>query len=180
MDRRFFRAAEESGLRLSSSIAVPVCCPPCDSLVLFGGKHRVGGMLELPIFCYNYRIGGADRRRALCITACSTAEIISVLRQAHARRLSPIVILTHPQEFLKKTDFRYTNIRRNRVNQARLRAVLAFLKQHKDQFVTTPISAISDDLGDSKGIDHPLASVSRPKALARIFENGINDRLWWY
>ena len=180
VDRRFFGVAEKSGLRLSSSIAVAVCRPASDDLVFFGGKHRVGGMLELPVFCYNYRIGGANRRRALCITACSAAEIISVLWQAHASRLSPVVILTHPQEFIKKTDFRYRTVRRNRANQARFRAVLTFLKQHQDQFVTTPISAIREDCENSREMDHLSISVSRVKALARMFENGLNDRFWWY
>jgi hypothetical protein len=28
-------------------------------------------------------------------------------RQAYAHQLSPVLILTHPQEYMKKTDFRY-------------------------------------------------------------------------
>jgi hypothetical protein len=148
--------------------------------VLFGGKRRVGRILELPVFCYNYRIGSSDRLRALCITACSAAEIISVLRQAHAHQLSPVLILTHPQEYIKKTDFRYASLRRNRANQGRLRAVLKFLKQHEDEFITTPISVISDDGADSSEIEHPAVSVSRGRAMVRMLENGINDRIWWY
>jgi hypothetical protein len=159
---------------------VPIYRPPGDGFVLFGGKRRVGGILELPVFCYSYRIGVSDRLRALCITACSAAEIISVLRQAHARQLSPVLILTHPQEYIKKTDFRYASLRRNRANQGRLRSVLKFLKQHEDEFIATPISAISDDGADSKPIERPVVSVSRGRAMARMLENGINDRIWWY
>jgi hypothetical protein len=136
--------------------------------------------LELPVFCYNYRIGGSDRLRVLCITACSAAEIISVLRQAYVHQLSPVLVLTHPQEYIKKTDFRYASLRRNRANQGRLRAVLKFLKQHEDEFITAPISAISDDGADSSETGRPVVSVSRGKAMARMLENGINDRIWWY
>jgi hypothetical protein len=70
-------------------------------------------------------------------------------RQAYAHQLSPVLILTHPQEYIKKTDFRYAILRRRRANQGRLRAVLKFLKQHENEFTTTPISAISDDGADS-------------------------------
>jgi hypothetical protein len=180
VDESVFRVAAKSGLRLSSSIAVPIYRPPGDDLVLLSGKRRVGRILELPVFCYRYRIGRSDRLRALCITACSAAEIISVLRQAHAHQLSPVIILTHPQEYIKKTDFRYASLRRNRVNQGRLRAVLKFLKQHDDEFIATPISAISDDGADSTASERPLVSVSRGRAMARMLENGINDRIWWY
>jgi hypothetical protein len=159
---------------------VPIYRPPGDGFVLLGGKRRVGQILELPVFCYNYRIGSSDRLRALCITACSAAEIISVLRQAHAHQLSPVLILTHPQEYIKKTDFRYVSLRRNRANQGRLRAVLKFLKQHQDEFITTPISAINDDGADSSETERPVISVSRGRAMARMLENGINDRIWWY
>lgn len=180
VDQNVLRVAAQCGLRLSSSIAVPIYRPPGDGFVLFGGKHRVGRILELPVFCYSYRIGASDRLRALCITACSAAEIISVLGQAHAHQLSPILILTHPQEYIKKTDFRYASLRRNRVNQSRLRAVLKFLKQHEDEFITVPISAISDDGADSRTTERPVVSVSRGRAMARMLENGINDRIWWY
>jgi hypothetical protein len=179
VDERVFQVAAESGLRLSSSIAVPIYRPQSDGFVLLGGKRRVGRILELPVFCYSYRVGGSDRLRALCITACSAAEIISVLRQAYAHQLSPVLILTHPQEYIKKTDFRYAILRRNRANQGRLRAVLKFLKQHENEFTTTPISAIGDDGADIE-IERPLVSVSRGMAMARMLENGINDRIWWY
>jgi hypothetical protein len=180
VDQNFFQAAENSGLRLSSSIAVPIYRPPADGFVLVGGKHRVGRILELPIFCYSYRIVGSARLRALCITACSAAEIFSVLRQAYEHQLSPVLILTHPQEYIKKTDFRYATVRRNRANQSRLRAVLKFLKQHEDDFKTIPISAISDDGADTIGIERPVVSVSRGRAMVRMIENGVNDRIWWY
>jgi len=180
VDQAVFRAAMKSGLRMSSSVALSISRPSDDRLVLFGGRHRVGGILELPVFCYKYRIVGSDKLRPLCITACSTAEIISVLRQAHAHQLSPVVIVTHPQEYIKKTDFRYATLRRNRTNQSRLRGVLKFLKQHQNDFITTPITAISEEGEDTATIQRPLVSVSRGRALARMVENGINDQIWWY
>jgi hypothetical protein len=180
VDGNVFHAAARAGLRVSSNVAVPINRPAEEHLLLVGGKHWIDRVLELPVFCYNYRIWSAERLRALCITACSSAEIISVLRQAHAHQLSPVVILTHPQEYTKKRNYRYTTLRRNRVNQTRLRALLEFLDQNRDDFVTVPISAIQDHGADTGGLDQPVMSVPSGMALARMLENGINDRIWWY
>jgi hypothetical protein len=180
VDKNLLRAAVRSGLRLSSSIAVPIECPADPSLVWVGGKHRIGQILELPVFCYRYSFGGSERLRALCITACSTGEIISVLQQARNYALSPVVILTHPQEYVKKKNFRYATLRQNRVNQGRLKSVLEFLKRHPSDFTTVPISAIGEDGADTSGFGRPAAVVPFLCALGRMLENGINDRIWRY
>lgn len=179
-DGNFHRAAERSGLRLSSSIALPIYRPADQDLALVGGKHRIGRLLELPVFCYTYRLGGSERLRPFSVTACSAAEMLFVLRQALAQQLSPIIILTHPHEYIKRSDFRYTTLRRNRVNQGRLRALLEFLSRNRDDFVTLPISAIADDDPDAIGLDRPSVAVPTGRAMARMVENGINDRIWWY
>lgn len=180
IDGNVFRAAARFGLRVSSNIAVPIYPPREENLRLAGGKHWIGGILELPLCCYNYQIWGTPRLRILCITACSSAEMISVLRQARAQNLSPVIILTHPQEYIKKKDYRYTKLRQNRVNQARLRALLEFLNQNQEDFVTVPVSAIHDDGASTSRRDPPALSVSAGMAMARMLENGINDRIWWY
>ncbi len=180
VDAKFFRAADRSGLRFSSSIALPIYRPCDERLGWVGGTHRMGRILEFPVFCYTYRIGGKARLRALCVTACSSAETLFVLRQAQAHQISPIVILTHPQEYIKKKDFRYAKLRRNRVNQTRLRTLLTFLTQNRDDFVALPLSRLSAVGGDSGNRDHPSVSVPFGTSMARMLENGVNDRLWWY
>jgi hypothetical protein len=179
-DANFHRAAARSGLRLSSSIAVPIYRPTDERLVLVGGKHRIGNLMELPVFCYTYRFAGSERLRPFSITACSAAEMLFVLQQAHIQELSPVIILTHPHEYIKRTDFRYTTLRRNRVNQTRLRVLLNFLSRNREKFMTVPISAISED--NSSAINRNRATVAVPtaRAMARMIENGINDNIWLY
>jgi hypothetical protein len=179
-DVNFHRAAARSGLFLSSSIAVPIYRPADERLILIGGKHRIGEVLELPVFCYTYRMVGDNRLRPLSITACSSAEILFVLEQAREHQISPIVILTHPHEYIKQKDFRYATLRRNRVNQTRLRTLLGFLKQNQDDFVTLPISAIADDRQDSTNLDRATIAMPFGRSTARMLENGINDKIWWY
>lgn len=180
VDSDFHRAAARSGILLSSSIALALYRPGDSELALMGGRHRIGPVLELPVLCYSYPLGLGRRLRPLSITACSGAEIRSVLRQAHDRGISPVIILTHPQEYIKRTDFRYAELRRNRVNQARLRKLLGFLRDRTDDFVTRPISALRGEAADAGDPRDPAISVSSTKALLRMLENGVNDRIWWY
>jgi hypothetical protein len=179
-DANFHRAVARSGLRLSSSIAVPIYHPTDECFILVGGKHRVGQILELPVFCYTYRIAGNDRLRPLSITACSAAEIIFVLQKAYAQHISPIVILTHPHEYIKRKDFRYTTLRRNRVNQTRFQILLRFLSENREKFTTVPISEIVADEPYTVGLDRPTIAVPFRHSMLRMLENGINDRIWWY
>jgi hypothetical protein len=41
-------------------------------------------------------------------------------------------------------------------------------------------SAIRDDGAGTGRLDQPVTAVHSGMALARMLENGINDRIWWY
>ena len=180
-DMSFYRAAERHGLGLSSNIALAAERPAEPGLRLAGGRHRFGGVLELPVLSYLYPLGRRRRLRLLAITASSVAEFGSVLRQARQRGISPVVLVTHPQEFVKHRDIRYSQLRRNRVNQARLEGLLRFVGRHPDEFAVVPMCDIAgDDGAASDDMREPTISVSALKALARMVENGVNDRIWWY
>lgn len=180
-DIGFYRAAERSGFRSSSNIALAAERPADGRLRLAGGRHRFGRVLELPVLSYRYPLGRMQRQRILAITACSSAEIVSVLWQARERGISPVVILTHPQEYIKHTDIRYSKLRRNRVNQTRLGELLKFLRKHKEEFAVAPICDIGDDGAEAVGTaGDPAIRVSAFTAVARMVENGVNDRIWWY
>jgi hypothetical protein len=107
--------------------------------------------------------------------------MLSALWQAREYGISPVIILTHPQEYIKQKGARYySTLRRNRVNQGRLKTVLHFLRQHEDEFITVPIGAIEEDHAGTVGPDKPAISVSARQAMARMAENAINDLVWWY
>jgi hypothetical protein len=124
---------------------------------------------------------------------------VSVLRQARDQGISPVIILTHPQEYIKRKDARlaampwdrldqtrlkavlqYADIGPNRVNQARLAGLLKFLSRHQDEFAVVPCTELSE-VGSAAARDpDPTISVSTLKAMTRMFQNGINDRVRWY
>jgi hypothetical protein len=91
-----------------------------------------------------------------------------------------VVLVTHPHEFIKHRDVRYSRLRRNRVNQARFEGLLRFVRQHRDEFAVVPICDIADEAAATDDIREPVISVSPLNALARMVENGVNDRIWWY
>jgi len=180
VDINFYRAAARSGICLSSSIALAVDRPADEALARPSSRHRIGQLSEFPVFSYTYAVGPHQRSRPLAITACSCAEILSVLWQAHNHGISPVIILTHPQKYIKRKDFHYTTLRRNRVNQNRLKTLLCFLKRNNDKFSTVSISEISDDDANVLDAHGPEISVSARQALSRMLTNGLNDLVWWY
>jgi hypothetical protein len=180
VDENFYRAAARWGLALSSSVVLRADSRADKDLVAVGVRRCVGRVLEFPVFSYTYHIGLTESLRPLAITACSHHEILSVLHQAYHRNISPILIHTHPQEYLKRRDVTYTTLRRNRINQARLKVILRFLSKNRDKFVTLPISAIPQHGRDATGLGCPPICVPARMAIARMIENGINDRIWWY
>jgi len=180
VDANFYRAAARSGILYSSSIALPIYRPGDDALAMVGGRHRIEQLLEFPVLTYGFSIGFHKRSRPLAITACSCAEILAVLSRARDQEISPVIILTHPQEYIKRKDFRYATLRRNRVNQTRLTTLLQFLSQNKDSLVTVPLSAIRGAASNVLGSSSPAISVSTHQAVARMFANALNDRVWWY
>ena len=114
------------------------------------------------------------------MTATSSNEMQYLLWQAHEAGISPVVILTHPFEFIKKRDFRYRRMRRNRINQERLEGLLDFLRAHDDDFsvVTFGQRAASWNASGplpAKGLKVPLRL-----AVARTTQNAVNDLVWAY
>src|SRR5579871_3642885 len=123
---------------------------------------------------------GGSRLRLLAITSTSSRETESLLWMARRKGISPVVLLTHPFEFIKHRDFRYREMREDRVNQARLRRLLDFLTVNRHAFATTTFA-------ESGG--HWLAAGSRPGellrvpavlALARRGQNAANTWVWRY
>ena len=180
VDVNFYKAAARAGITTSSNIALSVFRPPEGIPKAASGAGWIEGILELPVLTYIWRLGTLPMLRPLTITGCSVAEMRSILRQARERGISPVIVLTHPQEYIKKKDFRYNKLRRNRVNQGRLKALLSFLRENSDDFVAVPVSKIERDRFVRARFDSPSILVSFGKAIARLVENGVNDRIWWY
>jgi hypothetical protein len=174
-----FEAMREAGLKHSSSICLAADRPPEPELWVTGGAHEFANIRELPVTCF-CDVGpiGRGRLRPMQVTALSAREQIGLLDAAHSLGNTVVVIVTHPQEFVKKRDFRYNDLRPNRIVQDRFRRLCEYLAANCDRFEVVPLGAAAEALGGSE----PWTELSGHwfKAFARAVENGVNDRIFAY
>jgi hypothetical protein len=140
-----FEAMSEAGLSHASNICLAVHRPPEPELAVSGGVHDFAGIRELPVTCFA-DVGpvGRGRLRPMQVTALTAREQISLLNMAHGHANPVVVIVTHPFEFVKKRDFRYTNLSPNRIIQDRFRRLCAFLSENSNRFEVVPLAAAAE------------------------------------
>jgi hypothetical protein len=179
--RVVLRAMRRCGIELGSNIALAVHRPADPELHVVSGRALVDDVLELPALTYaTPHPPFGTRLRTAAITSTSWPEMETLLRQARAAGISPVVILTHPFEFVKRASFRYEEMRRNQVNQHRFERLLEFLVSHPDEFAVTTFAKSAmkwREAGESRG---PLLRVSTRLALARMAQNLANTKVWRY
>ena len=146
-NRGVFRAMQRSQLGLSSNICIASAHYEDSTLCQPGGLQHVEGVHEFPVACFtDPGPVGKGRYRAVQITACSVSELTSLLDMSNAQSAQTLILVTHPFEFIKKADFRYTSLRPNRLVQKRLEGLCHFLTSHPDRFEVCTFSALAQEL----------------------------------
>jgi hypothetical protein len=180
VDETVYRVMWELGIPLSSNIAMGIFPPKEPQLRHFSGRHRIHGVMELPIFTYqDSGIAGRNHMKSLQITSCSWPEMKFLLRKARALGIENIVVLTHPSEYIKKADFQYRRLTRNRVNQSRLRNLCEFIRNHPEEFIAADFSSQHLNWQASELMQARLA-VPSIYAAGRKLHNKLNDLVWAY
>ena len=191
-----FQAMAAVGLQASSNLCQAVFPAADPSLALTGGRHEIAGIRELPVTCFADRGPvGRGRLRPLQVTAVGGGEMIGLLRQLrrkHDDRGGLAVIVTHPFEFLKPGDFRYSRMAANRLVQNRFRDLCAFLARESEHFEVVTLGeaatrdpAARDPATQDPGTQDPSAAEPAPPllegsavpAMLRAGQNFLNDRL---
>ena len=174
-------AMRRCGLRVGSNIALAAYRPADPKLHLFSGSEVFDGVLEVPALTYaTPHLSFASRLRTMAITATSWPEMETLLWQARQAEISPVVVLTHPFEFVKRTDFRYRDMRRNRINQGRLRRLLDFCRRHPDEFAVTTFGRSSAGWRAAGSRPGALLRVPTHLAFGRMAQNLVNTQVWRY
>lgn len=180
-DTALHRALQRFSIPISSSVGLAINCPREERLRVASGRYWLEGVLEVPVLTFRtVRPLGQNGRRCLTITGCSWPEIEAVLWRARAAGISPVVVLTHPTEFIKRRDVQYREIRRNRVNQRRLVQLLRFVTRNADDFTAVTMREGAPDWLASGSCAGPSLQGSAVKSMGRMIENLINDRVWAY
>jgi len=171
-----FAAMSQAGLRHGSNICLGVLRPPERQLAVTGGAHDFAGIRELPVTCF-VDVGPVGRGclRPMQISALTAREQISLLNAAHEGKNPVVVIVAHPFEFIKKRDFRYTNLRRNRIIQDRFRRLCAFLAENTDRFEVVPLAVAAETV--EAGQVWTELTGNAFNSIVRAATNVVNDHL---
>jgi hypothetical protein len=171
-----FEAMGQAGLIHASNICLAAHRPPEPQLAVPGGIHDFAGIRELPVTCF-FDVGpvGRGRLRPMQVTALTAREQINLLDAAHNVGNPVVVIVTHPFEFVKKRDFRYTSLRPNRLVQDRFRRLCAFLCANSDRFEVVPLATAADAVDGRQ----PWTELSGNAfhSIVRAAANAANDRI---
>lgn len=180
-DPTIYSAMARTGLALGSNVGLGVYRPQERALQVASGRYLIENVLEVPAL--TYCVPGPvfrNQQRVLGITSTSAAEMRTLLWQAREADLSPVVILTHPFEYVKTRDYRWSGLRRNRINQQRLEDLLIFLGQNRGDFECATFGRNGADWLAAGPTTGPLLSVPWSLACRRAAANLANDRLWAY
>lgn len=179
-DDNVYRVMNALGIPMSSNIALGVYQPGEAALSHDSGRHLIHGVMELPVFSYqDLNLLGRRHKKSLQITSCSWPEMKHLLWKARRAGVENIVILTHPFEFIKKSDFRYRKLIRNRVNQERLQHLCAFIQQHSQDFESADFTHQHHHWVAAEA-QHDCIRIPSIYALGRKLHNKVNDSIWAY
>nr|WP_067297787.1 hypothetical protein [Marinobacterium profundum] len=178
-DYNVYRAMAEVGIPMASNIALGIFQPVEPELQLDSGRRRIQGAMELPVFTYRDRNLFGAHKKSLQITSCSWPEMRHLLWAARRAGVEQVIMLTHPFEFIKKSDFRYTRVTRNRVNQSRLEKLCRFINQYDQDFVAVNFTDQREAWLESE-LEQPFVQIPSIFSIGRKLHNRINDWVWVY
>jgi peptidoglycan/xylan/chitin deacetylase (PgdA/CDA1 family) len=167
--RNVYRAMRACGMGVASNVGLALNRPDDPELRLRGGRHRIEGVLEVPVLTYG------PGERLFTTTACSSGETEALLRQARRERVPSVVLLTHPFEFTKGDRLDPAPQRSNRINQKRMERLCAFIAANPDEFEAVTFAAAAPGWLTAPDVPEPRLTAPLPRMLARMIQNKAND-----
>jgi hypothetical protein len=175
-DKSVYRAMAACGLRVASNLGIAHFRPRDPDLHLKGGRHWIGDVLEVPVLTYRQLPRWTRRpERLLTITACSSAEIESLLWQARRAGVPTIVLMTHPFEFIKRRHLGPAGQRANRINKRRLERLCEFIARHPADFTAVGFAKAAPGWLETASVPDPALKAPLAAVLARTLINMTND-----
>lgn len=177
-----YRAMRRNGLRLGSNVGLGYAAPCEPELRRASGLIEVEGVIEAPVFTYqSIAPSGRWTPRLLTITSTSFEETRALLEQAHREQAGPVVILTHPFEFVKAAPAGRPGVRSNRINRNRLEKLAAYLNRNADRYRATTFAegAAGRWTPERARLGATPADLRAPRlsSATRILSNRLNDMI---
>ncbi|NKB19887.1 MAG: hypothetical protein GKS01_05000 [Alphaproteobacteria bacterium] len=175
-DASLFSTIRDAGLKYTSNICAALPATDDPALRLPGGVHELGGVSEFPVTCFIDRGPvGRGRLRPLQVTACGFSETRSILEQLNSSAGEVAIIVTHPFEFLRFDDYRFSNMRPNRLVQRRFNMLCKFLANNTDRFETVTLEEAGQSLNPGQQVPQLVGNPAL--AILRAAQNVVYDRL---
>jgi hypothetical protein len=173
-DARLYRCLERCAIPMASNVGIGIWRPEDPALRLAGGRHRIGGTLEVPVSSYpDVRLPGHTRWKSFTIVGTGAWEARQWLRSAAGADVGPVVVLTHPTEFVHDESGDYTRLARNTIARRRLDSLCSFLARHADVFEVVTFSRCVDAWTASPDTANPQWHVSPWARALRVVENRV-------
>ncbi|WP_114327615.1 polysaccharide deacetylase [Candidatus Colwellia aromaticivorans] len=179
-DKNVYQVMNALGIPMASNIGLGVFKPKEDELQLVSGRRKVANVMEVPILTYqDVNILGKKHQKSIQITSCSWPEMKHILWKCRKLGIDNVVILTHPFEYIKKADFQYHKVTKNRVNQQRLTKLCAFITEHDQDFTS---ATFTSEQKEWQSVEHEQIKFAIPNrfAIGRKLHNKLNDTIWRY
>ena len=170
------KALRLNDIGLASNVGLAYLPPAEPELHLTGGVHEVEGILEAPVCSYvDMQAFGRRHTRLLSITAVSFPEMKSLLDQAYLEQISPIVILTHPFEFVKTAPAGRPGVRSNRINRGRFEKLCRYIAQSPDRMQAVTFAQAAAGRWQVTDRNTPQLRVPMTATVRRMASNRLND-----
>ncbi|MEO8714025.1 MAG: hypothetical protein ABI369_03335 [Acetobacteraceae bacterium] len=172
-DRTVYLAMAACGLKVASNVGAGWWMPDDPTLRLWGGRSRVGGVLEIPVTTYDQ--GRKGHPRLLTTAGASLAETKALLWQAREEAVPTVVVLTHAFDFLGRNRLRAGGPRANRLVKRRMEKVCAFIADNPREFAAVSFAQAAPAWLDAPDVRPPSLTVPLVSVLSRIVQNGTNE-----
>jgi hypothetical protein len=176
-DDNLFAALASCQIPYSSSVGVGVFNSGDPRYQLYSGHHLRHGVVELPVLSFGDRhLWGERFVKTLTITGTSFQETRALLESAERSGIENVVLLTHPNEFVQKSDDQFSVTRRNAVNQRRLVRLCNFLRDESVRFPTIGLAHAARAVTAHPSSDNLLLHTRQWPSLVRKATNLVYDR----
>lgn len=181
IDFQTYKIMNEFDIALSSSIGLGMFLPDGKDLLLYNGRKKINGVMEVPLFTYQDKdIMGRYPTKTLQITSCSWPEMKYILTKARKQGIENIVLLTQPFDYIKKKDEQYNEITVNRVNQQRLQNLCAFINEHDQDFLSIDMGSKAQAWQNKEQDNISRFKIPTRYRNGRKIQNFINNIFWNY
>lgn len=174
-----YEALHELGFIISSSIDLPIYTPTESQLHINNEVAFFHNVAEVPVTSFKSM---GMRNKALTITGSSFYEIRNALTRYDKTSNTPIVLLSHVHEFIKRNPATGKVIK-NTINLNRLDKLCHFVNQSNDfEFKTFGDLAKAARFRNQEKNELPkkenIVTTSLASGLWTLIQNKLNDSIW--